>query len=533
MESASKAAGVAPDTEKQPARQAPSQQPSLSSPALAAPRSRLWRPKLWGSIGAGLGLLSLVLPLTAAGLWDPIEIDTADQARRAAIHLFGADHLRVEGAPEAIPTVEEVGRGELPVLSMALGLSIFGAHAWAARLPLMLWTLLGALALYWAVARLESRRAALLSVAVYVTSPLVFTQARTAIGEAVTMSALALAFSGLMLSWARLDASGRERWLGFGVGCLGLGAGFWSRGLLIGVAVPALAAGLSWLFLRPPQPRLGSALGASALVIGAAAFVGGVWALHTGDSEVYSKLVGATITDPKQMPTHDVVIHYLGHGLFPWSALLPLSVGVLTRPVAGSRSALRLALILVTALAVLGYAVTIARTGPMPYGAPFALAVLCALTLLSLDKAERGVMPAMIGAALLVLLYKDFDNFPEKGLSALVPGSSVPFPQGMEALGKRYLQIATGLGLAACVILVLSRVRWSSLMHGMLLSKRRFLGLAAALAAGFGCCGTGATADPDIAVGIAPPLAAAASTSSLSTCPRLPDPSTSPSKRST
>ena len=289
------------------------------------------------------------------------------------------------------------------------------------------------------------------------------------------MSALALAFAGLLLAWAAPDWSLRGRIGAFAVGIGGLVAGFLCRGLLIGVGVPALAVGLAWALVGPRKERIPALLGGVSLALGVVALAYGMWALYQGDPQVYSKIIASSITDPKQMPTHDVVIHYLGHGLFPWSALLPLAIGVVTRPTTGSRAALRLALALVTATAVFAYSVTISRTGPIPFGAPFALAGLCALTLLSLDRAERGVLPVMMCAALLVLLYKDFDNFPEKGLSPLVPGSSTSFPEGMQDAGKRYLQLAAGIGLLACVVVVLSRIRWSSLLSGWLTSKRRVL----------------------------------------------------------
>src|SRR5690606_37779626 len=109
--------------------------------------------------------------------------------RRAAVYLWGTEALQLDGATDEVPTVEDVGRGELPILSVALGLHLFGASAWAARLPLALWTLAGAWALYALVRRFEGKRAALLSVAILVTCPLVFAQARTALGDAVTMAA--------------------------------------------------------------------------------------------------------------------------------------------------------------------------------------------------------------------------------------------------------------------------------------------------------------------------------------------------------
>ncbi len=234
-----------------------------------------------------IGLVTCVAPLGTAGLWDPVEVDIADLARRAAVHVLHASTLEPDGAKDLIPTVEEVGRGELPLLSMAVGLKLFGAHAWALRFPLAMWTLIGACALYWVMSRLEGRRAAWLSVLVWLTAPVVFVNARTALGEAVTMAAMTIAFAGLMLAWADERASSRRRGLAFAVGLIGLVAGFWSRGLLLGVAVPALATGLAWLVCRGSEaraglrmPSLASAFGLTSLVVGVTATSVGAWALY-------------------------------------------------------------------------------------------------------------------------------------------------------------------------------------------------------------------------------------------------------------
>lgn len=454
MESASQPAEVASDTEKTEGAQASSR---TEAAAVDTPQRRF---DAWTWLVAAFAVVVCVLPILRAGLWDPTEIEVADLGRRAAVHLWGAEGLRLEGASDEIPTVEEVGRGELPVLSVALGLRLFGASAWAARLPLALWTLVGAWVLYWTVRRLEGRRAGLLTVAILVTCPLVFTQARTALGDAVTMAALTLAFGGLVLGWADVAATKRVRVAWLFVAGLGILAGVWSRGVLLGAALPLLSVGLTWGITRAgdaTRERLGFGVGLGSLVLGLATSVWGLIALRAGSVDVYSKVVGSAILDPKQLPTHDVVVHYLGHGLFPWSALLPLSLGALVRPCSDGRRRLRLGLVLVVAVALLFYSLTISRTGPVAFGATFAVAAACAITALSVERGQRGVFSGMVCAALLVLLYKDFDNFPEKGLSVFNSSTSVAFPEALKGLAKRYLQVVTGLGVLACVGLVLSR----------------------------------------------------------------------------
>src|SRR5690606_20965311 len=138
------------------------------------------------------------------------------------------------------------------VLSVALGLHLVGASAWAARLPLALWTLAGAWALYALVRRFEGKRAALLSVAILVTCPLVFAQARTALGDAVTMATLTFSFAGFVLAWGDERARLLRRVVWFGLGGLGAAAGASSPGVLLGVAVPTLRVGVAALVLGAP-----------------------------------------------------------------------------------------------------------------------------------------------------------------------------------------------------------------------------------------------------------------------------------------
>jgi 4-amino-4-deoxy-L-arabinose transferase-like glycosyltransferase len=488
MESASKAAEVASDTEKNVSLQAGAagQPPNVQAPPQNKPG---WAYFALPALVVVVGLISCVAPIASAGLWDPVEVEIADLARRAAVHVWGAAALQPEGAKELIPTVEEVGRGELPLLSMALGLKLFGAHAWALRLPLAVWTIFGAGALFWAVSRLEGRKAAWLSVLVLVTAPVVFVNARTALGDAVIMATMTLAFSGLLLAWADEHLSRRSRVAAFGVGLLGLVGGFWSRGMLLGVATPALAAGLAWAVTIAHRPRvfgdsastLRSSFALSTLFVGAVAAVWGAWALYQAGPYGYSKLVGATIVDPKQMPTHDVVLHYLGHGLFPWSALLPLSLGALFARVSAPRAALRAGLALAIGLGVLFYSLVISRTGIMVFGATFAVAACCALAVLALDKKRGGIMPLMMCAALLVLLYKDFENFPEKGLSAFAWADSGAFPDAMKALGKRYLRASIGLALLTCVVVVVGRIQWSDMVNTLNSSNKRIAKLSATI----------------------------------------------------
>ncbi len=166
---------------------------------------------------------------------------------------------------------------------------------------------------------------------VLATMPLYFLHARTMLGDIVTMSALALALAGLALAvFERGGGQGSGwRWLSLALGILGMSCAVLSRGVLIGIAVPACSVGVTWLVLRfarvSSSESFGDAVGALSLVTGV---VFGVWAwralLQAPESGgAFSLLLGSVVNRPHVLPTFDSVLLQLGHALFPWSALLP------------------------------------------------------------------------------------------------------------------------------------------------------------------------------------------------------------------
>src|SRR6185436_15005904 len=114
--------------------------PTRSEPIDPAARERSawlrWAPQLSAAlVAAG----SLLLPLRWSGLWAPYELETAELSRRLAVALHGATELALPGANNAVPSLSELGAGQLPFSSVALGFQLFGLRDWAGRLPLALW----------------------------------------------------------------------------------------------------------------------------------------------------------------------------------------------------------------------------------------------------------------------------------------------------------------------------------------------------------------------------------------------------------
>lgn len=461
-------------------------------------------PSGWLAVAAAIVAgVSLLVPIAGAGIWDPPELNVADFARRIALNRMGAASLALQGANNEVPTLGELGRGELPFTSIAAGFKVFGLHDWAGRLPLALWAVLGAVALYLLVSRLADRKAAALSVLVLATTPLYFLQARTMLGDAVTMSAIAIAVAGLGLAVfergdpREISARVRPRQVVMLiVGLGGLAAGFGARGALIGVAVPSLAVGLSWLLslnTRRGSSLFSGSVGLACLVLGVQAARLGIAGLLAADPNHYSIWLGAAVEQARQRPTFDLVIEQLGHGLLPWGAVLPLAIARLfvgrgaastdndaqgslaasepagpelgdTRArqeeVKGERDvALRVLLVITAVLAFAAHALMAPVTGELPYCAVFALAAMVGLLLRDADRGFDGSLAAGASVvALAVIFYTDYKNFPDKGLSAFV-ASGAKFPESFTEAATRYIKYGGLLSAGLFTLLFMENER--------------------------------------------------------------------------
>jgi hypothetical protein len=437
-----------------------------AAPRAGAPSTRR-EAALHAALAFAIAALVLFPFLPRSGIWDPYELDTADLARRIAVQKLGAAALELPGAVNGLPTLTDLKMGELPFTSMALSFKLLGLHDWTGRLPLALWALAGAAALYALLARLVSRRAALYGVIALVTMPLYFMQARTMLGDVVTMAAVTMAFAGL--AGAAFD-DGADRgpsptpriaWLVLGFA--GLVAGYLSRGLLIGVASPALAVGVAWLVLRlsgvpgedsdedeaePAAVR--DALGGLALAIGVVALGLGLRVLfRTAPDAPLPRALGVALL--KKVPTEatfDLTIRQLGHALFPWSAFLPFAFGRLFRApveVVGAararETALRVALLAGAGVAFAVHALLGPYAGAVPFSGVGLLAAVAAVAVVDL---ERGAPPSRalaFGCALLAfVLYRDMTQIPDEAF-AVFSIDKATFPKSFEGPAKTAMQL--------------------------------------------------------------------------------------------
>ncbi|MEO8877888.1 MAG: glycosyltransferase family 39 protein [Polyangiaceae bacterium] len=392
-------------------------------------------------------LLFFVLPpLSKSGLWDPYELNVADLARRLAVNLFHDSSAALAGTDNSLPHLNDLGRPELPFTSMALGFKVFGLHVWAGRFPLAVWGLVGVIALYGAVARLIDKRAGLYTALALSTMPLYFVQARTMLGDIVTMSAISLTFSGFAVA---VFDTGRPKatlvrlgWLV--VGLVGVVSGYMSRGALIGVAAPLGGIGLAWALAalngRRARDPLGDAIGGLALGVGGAAAFVAFNALGDATPKTLSLPIGAMLKTPAKYPTFDFMIGNIGHALAPWSAFAPFALGRLFLPPRGEgrealgldafrrESIFRTAILLTGATIYAAQAFLASRTDPIAFAGPAIIAAACGIAIRDFDRGAHASVAVGVGTfVFLEVLHHDFHEISEKAFQAFaVAGGTFP-----------------------------------------------------------------------------------------------------------
>ena len=289
--------------------------------------------------------------------------------------------------------------------------------------------------------------------------PLYFLHARTMLGEIVTMAALSIATAGLGIATFDRPGATRLRKIALAIGLVGLGAGFMSRGLLIGVAAPALGVGLTWMVTLSAGPSkkelFGEGAGFVSLLIGLTAAAIGVGAFFRATSTEYSMLVGATIVVQPKFPTFDYVIHYLGHALLPWSAFIPFAAGRLFRSptplqaedeAAELRASAARLLVLVSGTVAFGiYAVMAQRVGYLAFGAPALLAAIAAIAIVDFDEGAPASPALAVGVAVFAgLFFRDYNMFPEKGFSAFAVNAPT-FPEAFKARAETLIMASSAI----------------------------------------------------------------------------------------
>lgn len=422
-----------------------------------------------------LAIVVLVGPLTVGGIWDPVELRVADLASRIASTLFHAQQLLANGssAPR-MPTLGELGRGELPFTSVALGFRLFGLRDWAGRLPLAVWMIAALVSQVVWVSRFVSQRAAAWSALVLCTMPLVFFQARFMLGDAVTIATSTLTF--VLLSFACLPGPNEQPLAGvWRIICFmaGLGAaalGILCRGLAIGVAVPTLAVALAYLVFVLPRSssrdrpeRLGSILAGTSCLIGLTSAVMAISIAVRPPAERGLLLIlqGMSLPAPTKMPTFELVMTQLGHGLFPWSVVLPFALvavfGRLCRwPSFTSQGAAICALMLFLFLNAAMQTWLVSMGAVFPFPGLAALAIVIGIWLESPETGRLRSRNILLGViTIAVVLLADFDTLPDK-LLATATAADAKLPASFKSENLAWLR---GCGCVVCFSFLATAIR--------------------------------------------------------------------------
>ena len=384
-----------------------------------------------------VAVILLLAPVAKSGIWDPVELRVADMASRVAASLLHAKLPEAASSlPVTIPTLGEIGRGELPYTSIAVGFRLFGLHDWAGRLPLTMWIIIALIAIVAWVDSYIDRRAAIWTALVYPTIPIVFFQARFMLGDATTIGTLTACFVCLCFGCIRppgcafVPTTLRMLWLLLGAAASVLG--IMSRGLLLATATPFLSVGLAGLLwdrregVAAPEIRVEKSLAIGVLAIGLVAAVVGVWVCSSDIPQQGIGLIlqGSSLQRNFRPFTFDSVVAQLGHGTFPWSGMLVFAIASTfarmqrrTSPFL-KRSAI-VALVMLVFLAAATHTWLGSFGVALPFPAIAALAAIVGIWLNSISKRGTNLrLVAVSSIAILIVLADISENLPDKILVA-------------------------------------------------------------------------------------------------------------------
>lgn len=417
--------------------------------------------------GAALGVaLVLLFGLGRDGLWDPIELDRADEAQyRVGLGEEAEEPPapgRAAGEATAAPEIPKDPRPFPAVVWVGTGFRLFGVQSWAGRLPLALAGWLAALAAGLLAWRFAGRRpgTAALAILAFGTTPAAILNARTLLGDApgiLAQTLLGLALAEVVLEGAGRDAGGLRRdpvggrafrMAGLRLVTVGLAAALsaGTSGVLLGVLPPLTAAGLvvflRWSTRRPAvPPDLPTGALRMAAVVVAGVVLAEVAEAVAVDAASGSGWVGGTprALDP---PTFEAQLAGLFHALVPWSALLVPALGALLAgaPVASTGApadlpeppSLRPFLGLWIVASFVATTVFTARYGPATFLALAPIAVAIALLLSDVGGSRRGwPLGAVVVGMMVFLAWRDLRLYPEAPLAGL-PWADPEVPEGFD-----------------------------------------------------------------------------------------------------
>lgn len=409
----------------------------LSRTVVIAKTPRFWRAA--AAVAVVLFAFGLLfVGLASFGIWDPWELDRADEARAI---------MEGESAPPLLGSY-----------LVSTGFTAFGVQEWAGRLPIALFGLVALVGIFALVARFSDRWTGVIAALVTATSPMFLVNARAMLGEAPSYVAqlLVLGLAAIAIFPPRDPApatasSGggpyrEKRWhvlvtsrkgelaivgLAIVAFAASLAFGVFVRGALLVLVPPLWAVVLAALFGGELRRVTARPIRIVALaIVGLAALVVTFFVVSSviADHAEFSYWLGGSPRGGVP-PSFEVALEEIFHGFAPWSALLPIAVGrVLFRPgaepaeghVPATDYPLRLMLVLVAAFSYGAMTLFTARYGEGAYLAVPALAATVALLISDASKSRHAWTGAGLLAVLFVgLLFRDFGLYPKGPIEGL------------------------------------------------------------------------------------------------------------------
>lgn len=387
----------------------------------ATPSPTRW---LTPTVLAVVALGVLLSGLTRFGVWDPWELDAAEQARTPS--LFALHGLRT--------------------VILAAAFDVLGTQEWVGRLPNALSAVTCVVVTFLLGRSLVSERSTrvgLYAGLILLSTPLFVINGQTIFGNGV---GVLLQCATAWTAFEMLRAQSRRQQLVWSVAAVLVGAlAVLASGFLCGVLPIVLAScALIWLRADRSVARM-SALGAALVACIAVAVE------IDADRTSYSWVLGGAVTQGTP-PSFDKLIEALFHGAAPWSAFLPIAFAILLRnkfsdetleseggPYRRSSSQethevasdSQIAAVFAGTWLATGYATTLvfnSRYGTATFLPVPAIALACGVAITKIRATPPGWGAATMVALLVGLIIRDFAIYPALPIDALGALSDVRVP---------------------------------------------------------------------------------------------------------
>lgn len=378
------------------------------------------------SLGFLPPLLLLLVGIGAFGIWDPWELNIADEARAMS-----------EG------TVSEEVQRNAPLARavIAQSFSMFGVSEQSGRLPMAFAGFLLLLAAFFAGRRFDSKRAGLYAAAVLASTPIVLLNSRGMFGDAFAMAANAfvgLCACQLAFGKAKVPEAQKKHLVLWGLGLVAaIGFAFVAAGALSGIVPPlAAVAVVSALRIGSTDDALQKKTLIGLAVLGAAVTAKTGWDINA-DAASYSAWLGGAPFGGEP-PTFDSALERVFHGFGPWAGLMVLALARLLAPASltaakeakegdeadaapdGDTFHFRVTLLLWAAFGYGALMLYTARYGQSTFHSVAPVGIAIALFLRDMERSGRSWWgEAVVASLLVVLVLRDYALFPGTSVDSL------------------------------------------------------------------------------------------------------------------